>query len=116
MRGEPHGRATRAPVLKALYLFESMTTPQIPELKALIQSANDFIEDNGKSNIQALNGYAISFKNACVFFGKHPTFSEIADEWIAQINRHWNEWGTEKNPLSKSEFKAWLRNQIQSLQ
>ena len=106
------GRACQRAPCKGVIFIRSMKCNQIPEFRTLLSSARDFVDGNQKASIHALNGNAVNFTNACKAFGQHTSLIEIAKEWEIQINRYWNEWGTEKNPISKEEFIAWLKEQL----
>lgn len=79
-------------------------------MKLFYEAANRYLD--GDANVQELNGIAVS----CAWLasqGHAPSsFCELIAEWGDRVNRRWNEWGTENHPLSESEFRAWLREQL----
>ena len=82
------------------------------ELALLIECAEKYLV--GKSNYAALNGYAQNLKDHATHSQESSELVAFAEEWIVNINRAWNEWGLEKVPLSESEFKRWLSNELKS--
>ena len=89
-----------------------MKEPKTKSLSLLLECAESYLI--GKSNFAALNGYAQNLKDDSLDSDENPKLVLLANEWIININRAWNEWGLEKNPLSEKEFKRWLSNQISS--
>ncbi len=83
---------------------------QIPEVKEMVECAKKFLDD--ETNIHELHGHAQQCKTAAKLFANSDVITELASEWVVMSNRYWNEWGTEENPLTQEEFKAWLREQI----
>jgi hypothetical protein len=79
-------------------------------LHLLFDAANRYLE--GESSVHELNGIASS----CLQLARREQAStkliELLEEWLRVINRRWNEWGLEKAPLSESEFRGWLREQL----
>ncbi len=83
---------------------------RIPELKALIKAGRSYLE--GKASIQELNGYASALRAAAKLLHAQPEVVELAEQWWGMVNRRWNEWGMEENPVSEDEFREWLENQM----
>jgi len=80
-------------------------------LRALLHAGSAYLE--GNSTLSALNGHVGMAKDAVKVSGKsHPAIGAMLDEWGATINRRWNEWGMEREPLSEDEFRLWLRSQL----
>ena len=86
---------------------------QIPEVKQMIECARRFIDD--RTNIHELHGYASECKMAAHLFSRSDAISKLADDWMTMSYRYWNEWGDVKEPLTKKEFKKWLKEQIELL-
>ena len=76
----------------------------------LFEAANRYLE--GQSSVHELNGIASTCLQLACREKASPRIIQILEEWLATINRRWNEWGWEKSPLSDSEFRDWLRKQL----
>ena len=77
----------------------------------LIKIAQHYL--NGQSSLAALNGYVLQAKEELKLAKNlHPSFSDCLDEWEKMINRRWNEWGFEHNPITEKEFCDWLQSQL----
>ncbi len=77
----------------------------------LITAAQGYL--NGQSSLASLNGYvSLAKEELKLAKNMHPSFSDCLDEWEKMINRRWNEWGLEHNPITEKEFCDWLRAQL----
>lgn len=86
------------------------TLQEIPEFKQLFAAARKYIA--GDLSIRELNGH-IAYLKALVRFGASAMpVQEILTEWETMVNRRWNEWGLQKNPLTEENFVAWLKEQL----
>jgi hypothetical protein len=83
---------------------------QIPEVKEMVACARRFLDDS--TNIHELHSHAQQCKTAAKLLANNTAIVELASEWVTMSNRYWNEWGTEDSPLTKEEFKIWLREQV----
>ena len=70
----------------------------------------------GECSIQELNGRISDLAIAVKLWGGHPALTEGAGDWSTMVDRRWNEWGHNPNPLSEQEFVAWLEGQLTSLE
>ena len=81
----------------------------LPEIREILNIFKAYLEK--KSSIQELycyvkNCYDIANNNA------HEEIILLLEDWLEMINRRWNEWGEQKNPISDEEFCEWLKKQI----
>ena len=66
----------------------------------------------GASSIQELNGAVSNAQDWARSAKVNPAICEVMNDWSHMVNRRWNEWETEKSPLSEAEFVEWLREQL----
>lgn len=80
------------------------------ELRMLFESANRYLA--GESSVHELNGRVCQ----CIDFARceqlEPAIVDLLVEWQYTINKRWNEWGLEREPLTEVQFIAWLRDQL----
>ena len=83
---------------------------EIAEARAMFEAAHRYLA--GQSTIQELNGRASTCAAAAHSFGGHPAIKQIAEDWMAVIDRRWNEFGHVTHPLCEIEFRNWLLGQL----
>jgi hypothetical protein len=90
--------------------MDRITLRNIPEFKQLFESGRLYL--GGKVSICQLNG-TVSYLKALARFGDAaPAVHAVLDEWCIMVNRRWNEWHMEKEPLSEEQFVKWLKDQL----
>ena len=67
---------------------------------------------DGRIGLVELHGFVAGCRHAAKFFSAHPAIAELAGEWSHMLNRAWNEWGFDRNAISETEFRDWLRKQM----
>ena len=85
----------------------------IREFRQMLEAGRRYLA--GTCSIQELNGRVNELSTAARFWRGHPALTEIAGDGSAMVDRRWNEWGHNSNPLSEEEFAAWLEDQLSSL-
>ena len=70
---------------------------------------------DGESEINELHLHAEQLKQVSKQFNASIHIQELASEWSAMSGRLWNEWGLVKNPVSESDFREWLSNQLDTI-
>ena len=88
-------------------------TTEISEFRQMLEAGRRYLA--GACSIQELNGRVSELATAAKFWSNHPALAEVASDWSAMVDRRWNEWGHNPNPLSEQEFVAWLEGQLSSL-
>ncbi len=86
--------------------FKFETNPAIA-LRQLMAAASGYLHGEGQT-IATLNGYTVQAKEAA----NEPKVIALLDDWERMINRRWNEWGFEDQPISEAEFRNWLADQL----
>jgi hypothetical protein len=80
------------------------------ELRMLFESAHRYLA--GESSVHELNGRV----SQCIDFAgreqAEPAIVNLLVKWQHMINKRWNEWGLEREPLTKEQFIAWLEDQL----
>lgn len=75
--------------------------------RVLIAAAQGYLHGEGQT-IASLNGYTAQAKEAAV----DPQIVDLLNDWERMINRRRNEWGFEDEPISETDFREWLSNQL----
>lgn len=80
------------------------------ELRMLFESAHRYLAR--ESSVHELNGRVCQ----CIDFAgreqAEPAIVELLMQWRDMINKRWNEWGLEPEPLTEEQFVAWLEDQL----
>lgn len=66
----------------------------------------------GASSVHELNGAICNARDMATAADADAAVISLLDDWRRMVNRRWNEWGLEKQPISEEEFQAWLREQL----
>lgn len=66
----------------------------------------------GASSVHELNGAISIARHMAAAAGADAAVLSSLGEWSDMVNRRWNEWGLEKQPITEDEFQAWLREQL----
>jgi hypothetical protein len=82
----------------------------LPELRELIQRAKAYIAD--EIHFSNVCSAAASFRDAATLYSGHPVIRQMASEWSSMATRVWPEFAEVSNPVTETEFKAWVRNQL----
>lgn len=88
-------------------------TTEIGEFRQMLEAGRRYLA--GTCSIQELNGRASELAVAAKFWRGHPALAQIAGDWAAMVDRHWNEWSHCPNLISEQEFLAWLDGELSSL-
>jgi hypothetical protein len=86
------------------------TLEEIPEFKRLFAAARRYVA--GDLSICELNGNVGYLKTLTRFGASAAPVQDLLVEWEVMVNRRWNEWGLEKDPLTEEQFVAWLKEQL----
>lgn len=85
-------------------------SPLQHEIRRLFEAGHRYLD--GCSSVHELNGLASSCRQLARSEGVESSVANVLLEWQTMVNRRWNEWGSERNPISEDEFKDWLREQL----
>lgn len=83
---------------------------EIPELRRLFEAARKYLI--GELSICELNGTVNELKALAKFGRSAAPIHELLKEWECMVNRRWNEWLLEKEPLCEEQFAEWIREQL----
>ncbi|WP_419690500.1 hypothetical protein ACN22W_34325 [Burkholderia theae] len=83
---------------------------QITEFRRLQDGGRRYLDDT--CSIQELNGLASQCLEACKFWHGHPELIRATQEWIAMIDRRWNESRHLMDAVDENTFRDWLRDQL----
>lgn len=81
-----------------------------PDLRRLFAVAKAYLQ--GLATIQELNGAVLQARDSAQLAGCAPIVLATLDDWRTMTSRCWNEFGTERMPLSNERFKDWIRDQL----
>lgn len=84
--------------------------PASSQLRAVFEVARCYAA--GTSSVHELNGAVSVARTWARSEQMNPAVLELLDEWHVMVNRRWNEWGLEKEPISEEQFRAWLQEQL----
>ena len=84
--------------------------PASSQLRAVFEVARRYVA--GASSVHELNGAVSVARTWARSERMNPAVLELLDEWHAMVNRRWNEWGLEKEPITEEQFQAWLQEQL----
>lgn len=76
--------------------------------RSLINEGMNYLE--GNSSLSALNGYIVRAKEC----SPSPLFIDLLNDWETMVNKRWNEWGLENEPLSEDAFRKWLKEHLET--
>lgn len=82
----------------------SRMTTEIGEFRQMLETGRRYLA--GECSIQELNGRISDLAIAVKLWGGHPALTEVAGDWSTMVDRRWNEWGHNPNPLSEQKFVA----------
>jgi hypothetical protein len=86
-----------------------MNVPLV-EFRKLLAAGQRYL--TGSCSIQELHGLVAELATVGSFFQSHPAIITVARDWIAVIDRRWNECNHHTSPLSECVFRAWLEGQL----
>lgn len=82
------------------------------ELRAMFEVARRYT--TGAASVHELNGAICNARDMAAAAGADSAVLSLLDDWCVMVNRRWNEWGLERQPITEEEFQAWLREQLVS--
>jgi len=80
------------------------------EIRAMFDVAHRYAA--GSSSVHELNGAISCARTWAKAAHANSAVLDLLDDWSHMLNRRWNEWGLEKNPISEEQFRAWLQEQL----
>jgi hypothetical protein len=86
------------------------TLRTIPELRGLFSAARRYLR--GELSICELNGLVGQLKALARFGQVDGRIVDLLHDWDRMVNRHWNEWNLEADPLTEAQFCEWLALQL----
>jgi hypothetical protein len=83
---------------------------QITEFRRLLDGGRRYLD--GACSIQELNGLAAQCLDASKLWKGHPALVRTTEDWVAMIDRRWNEWGHSSSQIDENAFRNWVRDQL----
>jgi len=80
------------------------------KLRAVFDVARRYV--GGASSVHELNGAISEALAWAKSSGASSGVLDLLNDWGRMVNRRWNEWGMEKDPISEEQFQTWLREQL----
>ena len=90
-----------------------MTTSPIPEVRAMVAAARQFVD--GEIDFLALRGAVLECRISTRIHGADSKIERLASEWAQLIERTWNEWGISSDPLQVDQLRTRIAEDLDDL-
>ena len=85
-----------------------------PEIAELIEVAKRFVA--GEVHFSKLASLAGDLEFKTRAYSAHPSINKWAKEWALMADRCWNEYGQHDDPITETELRDWVREQLAVLE
>ncbi len=82
----------------------------VPELKNLVAVSREYVK--GETGFAELHSAVSNCHKTSIVMGLDEQIQLLFMEYQGLVDRVWNEWGLQENPVTEDELKDWIKNEF----